>query len=148
MAKYRLTDETKVIENDYSKKTLYRIQAIVDFGDVKAGDIGGFIEQEDNLSQDGLAWVYDNAMAYSDALVTDNAKVKDRAKVYGRSLVSDNAIVMGTAEVYNRAMVYGNARVGGSAWIMGDAMAYDNAKVSSGYYDDTYKLTGDTDYSW
>lgn len=148
MAKYRLTDETKVIENDYSKKTLYRIQAIADFGDVKAGDIGGFIEQEDNLSQDSLAWVYDNAMVYSDALVTDNAKVKDRAKVYGRALVSDNAVVMGTAEVYNRAMVYGNARVCGSAWIMNDTIVYDNAKVSSGYYDDARKLTGDTDYNW
>lgn len=148
MIKYRLTDETKVIENDYSKKTLYRIQAIVDFGDVKAGELGGFIENEANLSQEGLAWVYDDAMVYGNALVTNNARVKDRAKVYGRALVADNAVVMGRAEVYNKAMVYGNARVGGNAWIMADTMVYDNAKLSSGYYDDARKLTGDIDYSW
>ena len=148
MIKYRLTDETKVIENAYSRKTLYRIQAIVDFGDVKAGELGGFIEKESNLSQDGLAWVYDDAMVYGNALATDNARVKDRAMVYDRALISDIAVVMGRAEVYNRAMVYGNARVGGNAWIMDDTMVYDNAKVSSGYYDDGRKLTGDTDYSW
>ena len=148
MIKYRLTDETKVIENNYSKKTLYRIQAIVDFGDVKAGELGGFIEDEANLSQEGLAWVYDDAMVYGNALVTDNARVKDRAMVYDGALISDNAVVMGRAEVYNKAMVYGNARIGGNAWIMADTMVYDNAKVSSGYYDDGRKLTGDIDYSW
>ena len=34
-------------------KNLYRIKAIKSFGDVKAGDLGGYIEDEDNLSQDG-----------------------------------------------------------------------------------------------
>ena len=47
--KYRLTEETI----NYNLKTLYRIEALKDFGDVKRGDKGGFIESENNLSHYG-----------------------------------------------------------------------------------------------
>ena len=47
--KYRLTEETK----EWCGRTLHRIEALKDFGDVKAGDKGGWIEQEENLNQDG-----------------------------------------------------------------------------------------------
>lgn len=63
MKKYRLTEETTKVGN----RTLYRIQALRDFGNVKEGDIGGYIESEKNLSQDGNAWVYGNARVYGDA---------------------------------------------------------------------------------
>lgn len=36
---------------------VFRIKALKDFGEIKAGEIGGLIEQEENLSQDGNAWV-------------------------------------------------------------------------------------------
>lgn len=55
--KYKLTEETI---NVYGR-TLYRIEALRDFGDVKKGDKGGFIENENNLTQYGKCWVYDNA---------------------------------------------------------------------------------------
>ena len=53
MKKYELTEETKVIDG----KTLFRIRALRSFGDIKAGDLGGFIENERNLSHEGNAWV-------------------------------------------------------------------------------------------
>lgn len=68
--KYRLISE------DYKEifgKKLYRIEALKDFSDVKAGSLGGYIESEDNLSHDGNAWVYDNARVYGNARVYDNA---------------------------------------------------------------------------
>lgn len=34
-------------------KTLYRIQALKSFGLVKRGDLGGYIEKEDNLEHRG-----------------------------------------------------------------------------------------------
>ena len=55
MKKYRLTEETKVINGH----TLHRIEALKDFGGVKKGELGGWIEKEDNLSHDGNAWVFD-----------------------------------------------------------------------------------------
>ena len=53
MKKYELTEETKVIGG----KTLFRIRALRSFGGIKAGDLGGFIENERNLSHGGNAWV-------------------------------------------------------------------------------------------
>ena len=46
MNKYELTQETKKLPNGI---ILYRIKALNDFGDVKAGDLGGFVEKESNI---------------------------------------------------------------------------------------------------
>ena len=77
MKKYELTSETKV----FLGKTLYRIKALVQFGNVNAGDLGGWIEKEENLSQSGNAWVYGNAEVYGDAEVYGNARVYGNAEV-------------------------------------------------------------------
>ncbi len=39
-------------------KTLYQIQATASFGNVDKGDLGGYVEKENNLSQNGNAWVF------------------------------------------------------------------------------------------
>ena len=69
--KYKLTNETINVNG----VTLYRIEALKDFSDVKKGDKGGFVQSEDNLSQDGTCWVYDDAIVYGDAQVYSNAKI-------------------------------------------------------------------------
>ena len=81
MKKYRLTEETTKVGN----RPLYRIQALRDFGNVKEGDIGGYIESEKNLSQDGNAWVSGDARVYGDACVYGNARVYGDARVYGNA---------------------------------------------------------------
>ena len=105
-------------------KTLYRIEAtkeITKFG-VKVGDLGGYIEKEENLS--GNAWVSGNA------LVSGNACVYGNAKVYGNANVSEDAWVSGDAEVYGNAKVYGKAWVSSEANVSGNAMVFGNAFVS------------------
>ena len=77
MKKYRLTEETTKVGN----RTLYRIQALRDFGNVKEGDIGGYIESEKNLSQDGNAWVSGDARVYGNACVYGNARVYGNADI-------------------------------------------------------------------
>ena len=59
--------------------TLYRIKSLIDFEDVKAGDLGGYVEKEENLSQYGDAWAFDDAQVSGNALVCDNAQVRDYA---------------------------------------------------------------------
>ena len=49
---------------------LFRIKAKINFGAVEAGELGGYIEKEDNLSENGNAWVSGDAMVYGDAIVT------------------------------------------------------------------------------
>ena len=93
--KYKLTEESI----NYCDKTLYRIEALKDFGNVKKGDKGGYIENENNLSQEGDCWIYDNAYVY------------DNAKVCGDVIISDNAQVYGNAEVYGNAAIKGDAKV-------------------------------------
>ena len=135
--KYKLTEETINVEG----RTLHRIEALKDFGNVKKGDKGGFIEKEENLSQNGDCWVYDNAVVYGNAEVYDDAKVFEdariygNAKVFGNTEVFDNAKVCGNAEVYGNAKVYDDAlvcedaQVYGYAWVSGDARVYGNARV-------------------
>ena len=83
MKKYELTSETKV----FLGKTLYRIKALVQFGNVNAGDLGGWIEKEENLSQSGNAWVYGDARVSGNAEVSGNARVSGDARVYGNAEV-------------------------------------------------------------
>lgn len=61
MKKYELTEETVTVYG----KTLYRIRAVRDFGSVKTGEFGGYIEKEENLSHFGNAWVYGNAEVFN-----------------------------------------------------------------------------------
>ena len=63
MKKYELTEETFTVFG----KTLYRIRAVRDFGSVKTGEFGGYIEKEENLSHFGDAWVYGDARVYENA---------------------------------------------------------------------------------
>lgn len=62
--KFELTAE--FVTNVFGKK-LFRIKALVAFGNVEKGELGGFIEKEDNLSHDGDAWVYGNAWVSGNA---------------------------------------------------------------------------------
>lgn len=119
MKKYKLTEETKHI----GFGTIYRICAIRDFGDVKAGDMGGWIESEKNLSHEGNAWVYDNARVRGNAIVCGNAWIYDNAGVWG------DAKVFGDAQVYGDARVCGNARVSDNARVFADAEVCGNAEV-------------------
>src|SRR5260363_311647 len=71
---------------------------------VGIGQLGGYIEKEENLSHEGEAWVFDNARVFGDARVFGNARVFSSTQVYG------------DAWVYDNARVFGDARVSGNAW--------------------------------
>jgi carbonic anhydrase/acetyltransferase-like protein (isoleucine patch superfamily) len=106
---------------------MLRIIALKDFLLIKKGDLGGLIEEEKNLSQNGDAWV------------SGNAQVSGNARVYGDAWVYGNALVSGNAQVYDNARVYGNAQVYGNAWVSGNAQVSGNARV----YGDAW-VYGDT----
>ena len=122
MKKYKFTGET-IVEG----VQLHRICAIRDFADVKTGDVGGWIEKENNLSHDDNAWVSGdakvsgNAEVFGDAEVSGNAWVSGYARVSGYAWVFGDARVSGNAKVSGNALVSGNARVSGYAWVSGDA---------------------------
>ena len=151
MKKFELTAE--FVTNVFGKK-LFRIKALVAFGDVSAGELGGFVEKEENLSNNGNAWVYGNAQVSGNARVCGNARVSGDARVSGNAQVSGNARVSGNAWVYGDAQVYGNARVYGNAWVYGDAWVSGNAQVYGNAWvygnarvSGNAQVSGDADYA-
>lgn len=75
MKKFEFTGETKTISLFFRTATLHRIRAVAEFGLVKIGDLGGWIEKEENLSHEGKAWVCGDAEVCGDAKVWGNAEV-------------------------------------------------------------------------
>ena len=82
MKKYELTDETI----EFYGRTLHRIRACRDFvtiagEQVEAGDLGGFVETEKNLSHNGACWVYGNAKVFGNARVYGDAEIYGNAEI-------------------------------------------------------------------
>lgn len=123
--KYELTNDTKLVDC----RALSRIRALKSFSTVVKGDLGGWVESDANLSQDGNCWVYDNAVVYGDARVRGNAKVSDTARVLGTANVFGNAWVSERAEVFGNTRVDGHALVCGASYVYGQAHITDYAKV-------------------
>jgi hypothetical protein len=107
--KYGLTGESRYVRG----VKVYQIRALRDIGeDVKAGDLGGWIESENNLSQSGNCWIGEDGVAI------DRAKVKDDA-VLSAGAICDNIRLRGSAVVDTTKMISGN-------------YVFDNIKFSGG----------------
>lgn len=74
--KFELTE--KYIVNESGTK-LYQIKCTKTFKHAKKGELGGYIEKEENLSQEGNAWMSGNARVSGNAKVFDNAFLKSDA---------------------------------------------------------------------
>jgi hypothetical protein len=89
--KYKFTGATRVVQG----RTLHRVQRIAD------GVVGGFIEDEMNLGQSGLCWLFDDSVAYGNARIRDDAQVY--GQIYDDASVSDRAVLKGSA--FGRASI-------------------------------------------
>ncbi|CAK00909.1 hypothetical protein [Bartonella tribocorum] len=124
--KYEFIDDGEYIDGHF----LTRIRALRDFDDVKKGDLGGYIESEENLSHEGNCWVYNKARVFQNARVFGNAKIKSFfVDVYGNAQIYGNAIFEGRT-LKDNAKLSGNAHVSNAVVIEGNAKIYDNARVT------------------
>ncbi len=118
-AKYVFTGKTVTVVGH----VLRQIRAVRDTSYVTAGETGGFIEFESNLSHEGNCWVGDNAKVYGYlAFVRDDAIVTDGAIVNGRTDISGNALICGNSRVcggFNGSKITDHATVCGSAVLTG-----------------------------
>lgn len=99
MKKYKLTKETREVGGC----VLHRIKALRDFGNVKKGNLGGWVESEDNLSHDGNCWICDDAI------------VRNYAEVCGDVIVCGAVEILGDAVIKNMSdyIVFKNWRSNG-----------------------------------
>lgn len=131
MRKYELTDKTI----NYDGHILHRIKALRDFGDVKAGDLGGYIESYSNLSHSGECWVYNQAKVYSHASVRNDAELHNCAEA------KDYAIIEDKASLWDKAIVYDYACVVGNSVVSDDAKIYSLAVIKNCTVKDIAKVS-------
>lgn len=123
MKKYILTDETKVINRNMEMVTLHRIESIKDFGNIKKGQKGGWVQSESNLSQEGECWIADEAIVIGDALVEGNAFVREDASV------AEYAVIRGNARIYGHATISGLVHIDEFAVVEGHAFVHEYAVI-------------------
>ncbi len=102
-------------DGDYMGVVVRRIKALCDMPEigVKAGDLGGYIEDGSNLSQCGKCWIHDDAVVYNGGKVCGDAQVRDSAVINGGT-VGSNAVVSDKAYVLDTD-IGSDANIGGSA---------------------------------
>ena len=108
--KYELTDEYTLVEsNSGGHKRVFRIRALLDIPryNVRIGELGGFVESEANLSQEGDCWVADNA------IVSDNATVKDDVVAWNCSRMTGNSSLTGESTIYDKVQLTDQVSVSG-----------------------------------
>lgn len=120
--KYELVSETATYKNGVM---LYRIRSLHEIrtGSTihrKKGELGGWVQSEDNLAQDGECWITGDAIVMGDA------------RVYGNATAGNNVICSGHARIYGNAALFGDAVVKGNAVIRDRAEVSDHAVISGG----------------
>lgn len=118
--KYEITD---MAHEEYP--FLHRIRALRDIcGEIRAGDIGGFVESESNLSAEpgDCAWIFDDAIACGSAYVSKGSVMS------GHSHAEDNAYLRG-ASMTGKALASGNAQIIHDPHTMGTPILSGNCKV-------------------
>ena len=100
--KYELTN----IIMEFHGRILYRIRALKDFSDVKKGDLGGWVSNENNLSQEGYCWIYNEAKCMDNARMYDNSTMHDYSRMYDYSIMRGNGEMYGHSEMFNYSEMY------------------------------------------
>lgn len=145
MKKYVLTENRKVMDDKYgNKRTLIQVQALKEFktitGDtISAGDFGGWVESEENLSQQGNAWLDKESYAFDTSVITGNAYIKnsslfDAVFISGDSTVEesklfDSTIVTSQSEI-EKSELYGQTVLGGYCRVVHSNLS--NVQVKTG----------------
>ena len=135
--------ELSNITMEYKGRTLYRIKATKDFSDVNKGDLGGWVQYEENLSQQGNCWLYDDSKCMDESRVTDNSIMRDFTEMYNCSKMHDYSKMYdyskmcGCSEMYNFTEIHGYSKMCDSSKIhdYSKMYAYTEMHDSSEMYD-------------
>lgn len=161
MNKFRLSDDTRSVQiggpGAKESRVVRQIIALRDFADVTAGTRGGWLDDEQALSQDGECWIYDeNSLVYAGARVEDNARITGVSEISHHALISGNAwvdcsqighhallsghVAVQHSQVHGACHLYGHARISERCQIVGakgltaeqdrELQIYDSARLS------------------
>ena len=123
--KYELTDVTMKFEG----RTLYRIRALRNFSDVDTGELGGWVESESNLSQEGDCWIYDNAKCVDNARMYDNSTIYNNSEIHHNARMYDNSTIYDDGKMYDNARMYDNSTMYKNSIMCSSSRMYDNSRM-------------------
>ena len=126
MKKYKIDYKNKI---RYEGRTLYRIIALRDFSDVMKGDKGGYVESEQNLSQEGNCWIYDSAKAMDDSSVCENAKMHNSAVLSGKARMLEDSQIYDNARMYNESTMRGYSTMRDNTSMHGNSTLFRFAEM-------------------
>lgn len=117
MLKYELTDNEMDFRDDkrFIQTTFRQIRALRDIPlhHIKAGDLGGWVEDTRNLSQEGECWVMPESFVLRHARVADDAIIRGKSIIDFRSRVNGQAVVSNSV-THGICMITGKAVVSNS----------------------------------
>ena len=129
--KYEMTNITM----EFEERTLYRIRALKNFRNVKAGDLGGWVSGEYNLSQEGECWIYDeakcmdNARMYHNSAMYNNAVMCDFSEIHGCSEMHNYSAMLDNSRMYNCSAMYDNSRMYNDSKMYNNSRMFDNSAM-------------------
>ena len=129
--KFDLTNQKYIILPTGSAVTCRQVLALKDFGDIRAGELGGWVEQGSNLSQEGNCWIGPSVVLTGDTRVTGNAALTGHVLATDSELSGDVSVhgdavpdhAFGT--VLERASLSGRAMVSGQLTMKGGTLMDD-----------------------
>ena len=117
--KYEITD----IEHPEYKQ-LRRIRALIDIGtDVKAGDLGGYVESAYNLSQYGDCWLYDDSRMF------DHSRMRGNSQMHDHSLMLDYSIMLDNSRMHDNSMMLDYSRMFDYSHMHGNSRMHDHSEM-------------------
>ncbi|MGB7799706.1 YdcK family protein [Buttiauxella sp.] len=173
MNKYQLTGDAKLhdylVDGKKQQVKLWQVVALYDFSDVKTGQLGGWIETEDNLSQLGHCWIYGNeSVVYGGSTVSGDAQVHGSSTLCHQAHISDksfveHSLISGECRIFDAArivngsqviavrgltadkdqllQIYGNATVNASR-VIHQAQIFGNAIVNNAFIEHRAEVFG------
>ena len=129
--KYEMTNITM----EFEERTLYRIRALKNFRNVKAGDLGGWVSGKHNLSQEGDCWIYDeakcmdNARMYHNSAMYNNAVMCDFSEMHGCSEMHNYSAMLDNSRMYNCSAMYDNSRMYNDSKMYNNSRMFDNSAM-------------------
>ena len=120
--KYEITN----IEMNWNGHILHRIKALKDFilinrKEIHKGDLGGWVENKDNLSQEGSCWIYDECKMY------ENARRRGHSIGYGNSQQFGNSKQFGDSKQYGNSKQFGDSKQFENSRQFGNSQQYGNS---------------------
>ena len=129
--KYEMTNITM----EFEERTLYRVRALKNFRNVKAGDLGGWVSGKHNLSQEGDCWIYDeakcmdNARMYHNSAMYNNAVMCDFSEMHGCSEMHNYSAMLDNSRMYNCSAMYDNSRMYNDSKMYNNSRMFDNSAM-------------------